>query len=333
MQIEKRAFACGLEVTMWGDIFYAFLIAAIVGLVVGPIIIPILRRLKFGQRVRDDGPQSHLHKAGTPTMGGLIILAGLTAGVLLAGEVNHTMAALLIVTLGYGLIGFLDDFIKIVLKRPLGLRAKQKILGQTLIAALAVWYVTHVLNRGTDVIVPFIGGTIDLGMLYIPFAVFVIIGTSNAVNLTDGLDGLAAGITFFVSIGFIILAVLTNDSTAAIFCGALAGACLAFLKYNSFPARVFMGDTGSLALGGAIGIVAVITKLELFLPLLGGVYVIETLSVIIQVLFFKATGKRLFRMSPIHHHFELAGWPERKVVRYFWLGSVVMVLIGIVSFV
>ncbi|MDW7673623.1 MAG: phospho-N-acetylmuramoyl-pentapeptide-transferase [Bacillota bacterium] len=318
---------------MWVDIFIAFIAAVIAGIIFGPIVIPILRTLKFGQRVRDDGPKRHLNKSGTPTMGGIIIIIAIIVAVLISIELTDTAIILLIVTVGYGLLGFIDDFIKVVLKRSLGLKAREKLMGQILLAAFLAWYTVFILNRGTEVIVPFLGGTIDLGLLYFPFIVFVVVGTTNAVNLTDGLDGLAAGITFFVAIGLILLTLLVNALEAAVFSGALAGACLAFLRYNSYPAKVFMGDTGSLALGGAVVAVAVVSKLELFLPFLGGVYFIETLSVIIQVISFKLTGKRVFRMSPLHHHFELGGWPERKVVRFFWLWSIIMVLVGIFSYV
>jgi phospho-N-acetylmuramoyl-pentapeptide-transferase len=242
------------------------------------------------------------------------------------------MIILLVVTIGNGLIGFLDDFIKVVLKRPLGLKAREKILGQVIIAALLAWYTVFVLEQGTSVILPLFGDLLDLGLLYFPFVILVVVATTNTVNLTDGLDGLAAGITFFVAVGLILLTGLLNVTEAAIFSGALAGACLSFLKYNSYPAKIFMGDTGSLALGGAVAAIAVVSKLELFLPLIGGIFVFEGLSVIIQVISFKLTGKRVFRMSPLHHHFELGGWPERKVVRFFWFGSVVMVLLGVFSF-
>jgi len=314
------------------DIFIAFMLASIVGILVGPIFIPILRILKFGQRVRSDGPSRHLTKAGTPTMGGLMILAAILVAVAVTTEMTETMIILLVVTIGNGLIGFLDDFIKVVLKRPLGLKAREKILGQVIIAALLAWYTVFVLEQGTSVILPLFGDLLDLGLLYFPFVILVVVATTNTVNLTDGLDGLAAGITFFVAVGLILLTGLLNVTEAAIFSGALAGACLSFLKYNSYPAKIFMGDTGSLALGGAVAAIAVVSKLELFLPLIGGIFVFEGLSVIIQVISFKLTGKRVFRMSPLHHHFELGGWPERKVVRFFWFGSVVMVLLGVFSF-
>jgi phospho-N-acetylmuramoyl-pentapeptide-transferase len=314
------------------DIFISFMIALIVGILAGPIFIPVLRILKFGQRVRSDGPNRHLAKAGTPTMGGLMILAAILAAVAFTAEMTETMIILLVVTIGNGLIGFLDDFIKVVLKRPLGLKAREKILGQVIIAALLAWYTVFVLDQGTDVILPLFGDLFDLGLLYFPFVILVVVATTNTVNLTDGLDGLAVGITFFVAVGLILLTGLLNVPEAAIFSGALAGACLSFLKYNSYPAKIFMGDTGSLALGGAVAAIAVVSKLELFLPLLGGIFVFEGLSVIIQVISFKLLGKRVFRMSPLHHHFELGGWPERKVVRFFWFGSVVMVLLGVFSF-
>lgn len=314
------------------EIFYSFIVALVVGLIIGPIFIPILSKLKFGQYVRSDGPKRHLEKAGTPTMGGLIFLLALTVSVFVTTEFDAAIITALLVTLGYGLLGFLDDFIKVVLKRPLGLKAREKITGQILIAIILAWVALVPLGRGSEVIIPFIGQTIDLGVLYIPFVILVVVGTSNAVNLTDGLDGLASGITFFAAIGFTILSILVNDMNMAMFSAALAGGCLAFLKYNSHPAKVFMGDTGSLALGGGLAAIAVLTRTELFLPLLGGIFVIEALSVIIQVIFFKFTKKRIFRMSPIHHHFELGGWHERKVVRYFWAGSFIFVILGLISF-
>ncbi|MGF7185068.1 phospho-N-acetylmuramoyl-pentapeptide-transferase [Desulfitispora alkaliphila] len=313
-------------------VIIAFIVALVIGILVGPVLIPILRKLKFGQYVRDDGPKSHIKKAGTPTMGGVIFLIAIITSVLIVSELNAMTIIALVVTVGYGLIGFLDDFIKVVLKRSLGLRAKEKLFGQILLAFTLAWVTGFYLDRGTEVIVPFTQQTWDLGILYLPFVIIVVVGTTNAVNLTDGLDGLATGITFFVALGLIFLSILAGEMDMAYFSAALAGGCLAFLRYNSYPAKVFMGDTGSLALGGAIAAVAVITKTELFLPIIGGVFVVEAISVIVQVIAFKLTGKRIFRMSPIHHHFELGGWHERKVVRYFWIAAFVLVVVGILAF-
>lgn len=301
----------------------------LVCLITGPFLIPVLRRLKFGQTVRAEGPKSHLKKQGTPTMGGVMFFFGLTLGTIFIVKDNLYTILLLVFTLGYGLIGFIDDFIKIVKKRSLGLTARDKIIGQLILSTLLGWVSVNYLGRGTDIIIPFSGTQIDLGYLYIPFVILVAIGTSNAVNLTDGLDGLATGVTLFVALGYVIIGFGEQMFSVTIFGMALVGSCLGFLFFNVNPARVFMGDTGSLALGGALAALAVITKTELILPIMGGVYVIETLSVIIQVISFKLTGKRVFLMSPIHHHFELKGWSEQRVVFTFWTVAAIFVLLGL----
>ncbi|MCW2278853.1 phospho-N-acetylmuramoyl-pentapeptide-transferase [Heliophilum fasciatum] len=309
-------------------IIYAFIIAGALGLITGPWLIPLLRRLKFGQHIRDDGPQAHLQKAGTPTMGGILFLLAIPAGALLAQGFSLTMAMLLLGTLGFGLIGFLDDFIKVVLKRSLGLRAWQKIVAQTVVAVLLIYGIVVGLDRGTLVYIPLMNTWWDAGWLYYGLAMLVIVGTTNAVNLADGLDGLAAGMTFWVALAFLVIAVAENTMTTAVFAAALAGGCIGFLFFNRHPARMFMGDTGSLALGGAVATLAMLTRTELILPVLGAVFVAETLSVILQVLSFKLTGKRIFRMSPLHHHFELSGWREETVVYSFWAASLVAASIG-----
>ena len=295
----------------------------------GPFLIPALKRFKFGQSIRSDGPERHLQKQGTPTMGGVIFFFSLTLGTIFIAKASFATIILLLFTLGYGLIGFIDDFIKIVQRRSLGLKARDKILGQLILSVLLAVVVTNYLGRGTELVIPFLGTSIDLGWAYIPFVIFMAIGTTNAVNLTDGLDGLATGITLFVALGFVLLGVQQNLYSVTIFSAALVGSCLGFLFFNIHPARVFMGDTGSLALGGAIAALAIITRTELFLPILGGVYVIETLSVIIQVISFQLTGKRVFLMSPLHHHFELKGWSEQKVVFTFWMVAAVFVVLGL----
>lgn len=295
----------------------------------GPFLIPALKRFKFGQSIRSDGPERHLQKQGTPTMGGVIFFFSLTLGTIFIAKASFATIILLLFTLGYGLIGFIDDFIKIVQRRSLGLKARDKILGQLILSVLLAVVVTNYLGRGTELVIPFLGTSIDLGWAYIPFVIFMAIGTTNAVNLTDGLDGLAAGITLFVALGYVLLGVQQNLYSVTIFSAALVGSCLGFLFFNIHPARVFMGDTGSLALGGAIAALAIITRTELFLPILGGVYVIETLSVIIQVISFQLTGKRVFLMSPLHHHFELKGWSEQKVVFTFWMVAAVFVVLGL----
>jgi len=295
--------------------------AFIIALIAGPVFIPVLRRLKFGQSIRQEGPERHYAKAGTPTMGGVIILLALIiAALLFAGSSAEVWLALFI-TLGHGLIGFLDDFIKVVLKRSLGLKARQKLAGQ-IFMAIALAYIGSVyFGRGTDLWIPLVGVNVDFGPLYYVLIFFVLVGTTNAVNLTDGLDGLAAGTTVVAALAYAAIAASFGKPDLAIFSVALAGACLGFLKYNSHPAKIFMGDTGSLALGGALASVAVLTKTELLLVIVGGVFVVEALSVIIQVISFKSTGKRVFRMSPIHHHFELGGWSETRVVTVFWLAG------------
>jgi len=323
----------------WIMILKSFGISLIVTVVLGPVIIPLLRRLKLGQNIRSDGPSSHLQKSGTPTMGGIMFLAGIvTAGLWLA---NRSTGGMLVlgVTLAFGLIGFLDDFIKVYFKRPLGLRAREKLLGQVLFSALFVVLAISVLGRGTDVVAPYSGIFIPGGFSWeagaLGFSLFaglVIVGTANSVNLTDGLDGLAAGVTALVAAAYVFIALGLDKTGAAVLMAAVAGGCLGFLFYNRRPARVFMGDTGSLALGAALGATAVVTRSELFLLIMGGIFVLETMSVVLQVASFQLLGRRLFRMSPLHHHFELCNWSEKKVVFAFWAATVVFVLLGLAGF-
>lgn len=319
-----------------GDFGWAFLVSLAVTLASGPLVIPLLRRLKFGQWVRDDGPARHLTKAGTPTMGGIMFLAGIAASALVFLRSSPEGLLVLAATLGFGAIGFADDFRKVVLRRPLGLRAREKLLAQALLAALVGAVAVSHLGRGTDFVVPFSGYVVPGGWhldwdwwIYLILEVLVIVGTANAVNLTDGLDGLAAGVTVPAALGLAAIAAVTGRSGVAVFLAALVGGCLGFLWYNHYPARVFMGDTGALALGGALGTAAVITRSELFLLVMGGVYVAEALSVILQVISFQLTGRRIFKMSPLHHHFELCGWSEPRVVRAFWLAGVVLAAVGL----
>lgn len=320
-------------------------LALIISLILGPFLIPVLRILKFGQNIREDGPQGHLKKAGTPTMGGIIFLVAIVVAALLSAEQPTSIEMVTVVgtMLGYGLIGFLDDFIKVVMHRSLGLRAYQKLIGQFTLAFILTWVAVRFLGRGTDLTFPFTSVHFELGWFYYPFVAFIIVGITNAVNLTDGLDGLAAGTTLISALSFMLIAllgaaqgggvaVLAYESDLAVFAAALAGGCLGFLRFNKYPARVFMGDTGSLALGGALVGLAVLTKTELVLILLGGVYVVEALSVIIQVISFQTTGKRVFRMSPLHHHFELLGWNEWKVVLTFWTAALICGVLGIMSY-
>jgi len=309
-------------------VFVATGAGLIITLILGPLLIPLLYRLKFGQEVRDDGPRSHLKKQGTATMGGLMIIGGTgLAGLLLAGHALQ-LRLLFGIMFGCGLVGFADDFIKVVLRRPLGLKARTKMLGQLLLGIDLAWG-AHLLQRGTVIAVPFVDIGLQAGMFFYLFVILVLIATTNAVNLTDGLDGLASGLMVIVSGAYVIIAWMAGQTSAAIFAGALAGSCLGFLRYNYHPARVFMGDTGSLALGGALTALAVLTRTELLLLILGGVFVLETLSVIIQVISFRLTGRRVFRMSPLHHHFELSGWPEVRVVHFFWILGLCFAILGL----
>lgn len=311
------------KVVLWaGGVSFA------AALLIGPAVISLMNRLRFGQYVRDDGPATHLVKAGTPTMGGVIFIFSLAlASILFAGDSVNAMTALLI-TVGCGLVGFVDDFLKVVLKRPLGLKARYKLGGQLLLSVFLAVAAVYLLDRGTIVRIPFTGAAVDFGKLYIPFVVLVLVSSTNAVNLTDGLDGLAAGITVFVSAAYVFITLFFQQLDMAVFAAALLGGCLGFLVFNLHPARIFMGDTGSLALGGAIASLAIITATELSFIIIGGVFVIETLSVILQVLSFRFRGSRLFRMAPLHHHFELTGWSEGKVVYFFWAAGAVFALLG-----
>ena len=320
-------------------------LALIITLVLGPLLIPVLRTLKFGQPIRDDGPKRHLKKAGTPTMGGIIFLVGIIISALIMAEqpTSLEMVTMVGITLGYGFIGFIDDFIKVVMHRSLGLRAYQKLVGQFILAFILMWVSVHMLGRGTDIAIPFTSVHLDLGLFYYIFISLVIVVMTNAVNLTDGLDGLAAGSTMIAGIGYVVIAllassqgggvaVLAHESDMAVFAAALVGGTLGFLRFNTYPARVFMGDTGSLALGGALVSLAVLTKSELVLIVVGGLFAIEALSVIIQVISFQTRGKRIFRMSPIHHHFELGGWSEWKVVLVFWSVGLICAVLGVMAY-
>ncbi len=328
---------------------YAALTALLISLLVAPALIRLLQRRQIGQVIREEGPQSHFSKAGTPTMGGLLILSAMLVSTLLWANLStFTVWIVLLSTLAFGAVGFLDDYLKLARQHNTGFLAKYKFGVEIVIALIivSVWCVwAQPESVATRLSVPFFKSVApDLGLWYILIGTFVIVGTSNAVNLTDGLDGLAVGpviIATFVYAGIVYVAghaVFSNylnilyvrgAGEVAVFCGALLGACLGFLWFNAYPAQVFMGDVGSLALGGALGTVAVAAKHELLLLLIGGLFVIETLSVIIQVASFKLTGKRVFRMAPLHHHFEEKGWQEPKVIVRFWIIAIVLALISL----
>lgn len=303
-----------------------------VAVVLSPIFIPFLKRLKFGQSIREEGPKSHQKKSGTPTMGGIVIITTLVAVTLILSIYFNmfTMetAILLFVTLGYGIIGFIDDFIKVVMKRNLGLTSKQKLLGQ-LIIAIIVYFAIRYAGISTTLSVPGTDWSIELGWVYFILIIVMLVGASNGVNLTDGLDGLLAGTAAIAFGAFAVLASSRLELDIALFCIAVVGSLLGFLVFNAHPAKVFMGDTGSLALGGAIAAVAILTKMELLLVIIGGVFVMETLSVMIQVVSFKTTGKRIFKMSPLHHHYEMVGWNEWRIVVTFWIVGILLAGLGI----
>ena len=309
---------------------YDLIIAFIASVVLGAFVIPKLHN--FGQNVRDDGPKSHLKKQGTPSMGGIFMIGAFAIATLFFVKDNPDAIVVLLITVGYGLVGFLDDYIKVVKKRSLGLRAWQKVVFQLIVTILFAIYLLKMNDFGTEIYVPFTKGFyIDLGWLYVPFLFFVMVGTVNSVNLTDGLDGLASGVTVLVATYFVFIAYAVNKGLIPV-CGAAIGALLGFLVFNSYPAKVFMGDTGSLALGGFVASVAILTKMPIMLVIVGFVYVCESLSVMIQVGYFKLTGgKRIFKMAPIHHHFELSGLQGIKVVELFTIATAVLCLLGFVA--
>jgi phospho-N-acetylmuramoyl-pentapeptide-transferase len=344
----NSAFAVLQYITVRG--IFSVLTALGVSLLVGPILIRALNANQIGQVIRDDGPQSHLSKAGTPTMGGVLILVGITVSTLLWSDLtNHYVWVLLLVTLAFGAVGWVDDYRKVFRKNAVGLPARWKYFWQSLIgiAAAVVLYKSALGPAETQYILPFFKSVaLDLGLFYIVISYFFIVGFSNAVNLTDGLDGLAilpsvlvggalgaiaylAGHVEFAS--YLQIPYVAGSGEVVIFAGGLLGAGLGFLWFNTYPAQIFMGDVGALALGAALGTMAIIARHELVLVIMGGVFVMETLSVILQVGSFKLTGKRIFKMAPIHHHFELMGWPEPRVIVRFWIITVMLVLFGLAT--
>lgn len=314
------------------------LLSFVVSTILGIIIIPILKLFKVGQIERSDGPESHLKKQGTPTMGGIIIAAAVfivcTFMYVQYSKKDITLARnilpLLFVTIGFGLVGFIDDFKKLVLKNTKGLKPLYKMIGLLIVAVIYTLFLTNVLKIGTDIYIPFIKEYINLPMwAYIPFAIFVLLGTTNAVNLTDGIDGLSTTVTTIILTCLTVISIIFGVKEVTLVGSALVGACLGFLLFNLHPAKVFMGDTGSLLLGGAIAGISLYLKNPLILIIIALIPIIETISVMMQVAFFKKTGKRIFKMAPIHHHFELSGWSENKVVSVFSIITLALCIIGI----
>ena len=317
---------------MYQEIVLPTLISFAISVILGPVLIPFLRRLKVGQTVRDEGPKSHLKKSGTPTMGGLLILTAMTVTSLVYVKKYPDILPILFLTLGFGLIGFLDDYIKVVLKRSMGLRAWQKFGLQIIVTAVFAFYLHQYTNIGMAWRIPFMHGQyVDFGIFNIPLVFIVVLGTVNGTNFTDGLDGLATSVTILVATFFTVCAIGLNAPITPITCAAV-GALLGFLLFNGYPASVFMGDTGSLALGGFVAACAYMMQLQLFLVIVGFIYVAEVASVMLQVSYFKLTGgKRIFKMAPIHHHFELCGWKETKVVNIFSIITAILCLIGFLA--
>ena len=308
------------------------LISFLVSVFLGPVIIPFLKRLKAGQTVRDEGPKSHLKKNGTPTMGGILILSAMIVTSLFYMEDYPEIKPILLMTLGFGLIGFLDDYIKVILKRSMGLTPIQKMAGQLVVTGLFAYYLLKCTDISLAAKIPFMPGKeLDLGWLNIPLLFFIVIGTVNGANFTDGLDGLAASVTVLAASFLSAAAIGTGTRIEPVTC-AVAGALLGFLLFNVYPASVFMGDTGSLALGGFGAAAAYMMQLQLFIPIIGFIYLIEVVSVILQVLFFKLTGgRRLFRMAPLHHHFELGGWSETRIVAFFSVVTAILCLVALIA--
>lgn len=314
---------------MINETILAVIIAFVISAIMCPVVIPFLHKLKFGQQIREDGPQAHLKKQGTPTMGGLVILSSIIITSLLYIKDYPKIIPILFMTVGFGVIGFLDDYIKIVMKRSEGLKPGQKIIGQLLITGIFAYYIITSTDVGTFMLIPFTNNRLELPMWIFTAALFfIVLGTDNGVNFTDGLDGLCTSVTILVATFFTIVAIGENSGISPI-TGAAVGSLLGFLLFNVYPARVFMGDTGSLALGGFVASSAFMMQMPLFIAIVGLIYLVEVLSVIIQVGYFKKTGgKRFFKMAPIHHHFELCGWSETRVVGVFSIITAVLCLLA-----
>ncbi|UNC92877.1 phospho-N-acetylmuramoyl-pentapeptide-transferase [Candidatus Contubernalis alkaliaceticus] len=312
------------------DFYYTMVFAFVISIIMGPVVIRIIKKYKMGQQVRDDGPKSHLKKTGTPTMGGVIFLFSFLITFLFFIPKTLEVFLILLVMLGNGAIGMLDDLTKFARRRSLGLKARNKLLGQgimVIVLFLILWATGH----STIVEIPFGGPSFNLGIFYPFLMLFIVIGASNAVNLTDGLDGLAAGTANISLLAYLFIALSLGMADIAFFCAAMVGACFGFLIFNFHPAKIFMGDVGSLSLGAALGTIAILTKTEILFVIIGGIFVIETLSVIIQVISYQAIGRRVFKMSPLHHHFELSGWSEWKVVAVFWGAAFILSFFALFS--
>ena len=310
-----------------GNVLVPLIMGLIFSLILGPIFIPMLHKLKFGQNIRKEGPKSHFKKSGTPTIGGLIFFISVTVTMLVMRfKVTDKEMIILYATFAFAFIGFLDDILKIIHKDNLGLKAGQKMILLLIFSVALAWYGYKYV--GSDLLVPFTNIKWNLGILYIPFVIIYYAAVTNAVNLTDGLDGLATSVTIVVLTFFAIVGFKTGNNHVGVFAVALIGALLGFLKFNAFPAKIFMGDTGSLGLGGAVATMALMLKMPLFVIIVGGIYLFETLSVIIQVTSFKLTGKRVFKMAPVHHHFEQLGWSEVKIVTVFSIITAILCIIG-----
>jgi phospho-N-acetylmuramoyl-pentapeptide-transferase len=314
--------------TCWPLIILASFIIPVIAL---PFFIKYLKEHNVGQKIRQEGPNLHQHKMGTPTMGGVIVILTLIIIVLLLVPYNKYVLWSLITAVGFGLIGLIDDLIKYLKKRSLGLLTMQKLFLQIAFALIIAYCVQQNTDLGTEIYLPFIKNSIDLGIMFVPFVVLVMVSSVNAVNLTDGLDGLAAGLIIIAMLSFALIAYIQDILPMSLFSLIVAFTSFGFLIYNFYPAQIFLGDVGSLALGGVLASVAIFTRTELFLLIIGGVFVIETLSVILQVVSVKLRGKIIFKMSPIHHHFELCGWKESKIIIRFWIAGIILAIIGIAS--
>ena len=315
------------------NIIYSVLLSFLISSIIGMLLIPLFKTLKLGQNIREEGPKSHNKKAGTPAFGGIIfIFSAIITMLIFKKQLTKETIFVFYAFLAFGFIGFIDDVLKKIHKKNEGLTSMQKMILLIFVSSFFAFYAYHNSSIGSLILIPFTGRMFNLGALYLPFIIFYYVATTNAVNLTDGLDGLATSITLLVMAFFALLSFGMGNYSLAIFCGCVSGSLLGFLRYNSYPARIIMGDTGSIALGGIVATVAIILKNPLIIIIVGGIYVIETLSVIIQVISFKLTGKRIFKMTPIHHSFELSGWHEAKIVSVFSIITTILCLIAFLSF-